>query len=332
MKKNKLNILIIIVLTIVVLYLSLKDDYNKILPLLFEVNLIWLFISYLFVLSYTFLKSIVTYNLINNFKEYSFIKTFKLQFMTFFFNAITPFSSGGQPFQVYVLNKDNVSLPSATNIIVQETIVHQIALSIVILITYILNCLFNFYDLNITMKLLLVISFFINAIVIVFLIVLSHGKNIDNTLGKFIINLLYKLKIIKNKEEKIKKWETSIGEFNIASKKLLANKSKFIKLIVLNTIALISLYIVPLVILFSLGNYNSFNGLTAIVLTSFISIICSYVPLPGGSLGQEYLFTMLFSQYIFNPILTSLMLLWRLITYYLPMIIGALIFNINKKN
>ena len=120
MKKSKLNILIIIVLTIVVLYLSLKDDYNKILPLLFEVNLIWLFISYLFVLSYTFLKSIVTYNIINNFKEYSFIKTFKLQFMTFFFNAITPFSSGGQPFQVYVLNKDNVSLPSATNIIVRN--------------------------------------------------------------------------------------------------------------------------------------------------------------------------------------------------------------------
>jgi len=332
MKNKKLNIFIIAFLTLIVLYFSLKDDYQKIIPLLFEANIIWLFIAYLFVLSYTFLKSIVTHNIILSFKKFDFLKTFKLQLMTFFFNAVTPFSSGGQPFQIYVLNKNKISIASSTTIVLQETIIHQIAVSIMLIIAFVLNQIFNIYELNLTLLLFVIISFLINGIVVVFLIILSQGKKIDSIFGKAIINLLAKLKIINNKAEKLKKFENSVSEFTLASKKLLQNKSKFIKLIFINTVALFSLYLVPLLILFSLGNASSFNGIEAIVLTSFISIISCYVPLPGGSLGQEYLFALFFSKYIANPILTSVMLLWRLITYYVPMVVGAVIFNINKKD
>lgn len=332
MKRKSLNILVIILLTIIVLYFSLKDDYQRIIPLLFEANLIWLIIAYLFVLSYTFLKSVVTNSIINDFKEYGIIETLKLQLMTFFFNAITPFSSGGQPFQVYVLNKKGISLTASTNIVVQETIIHQIAVSVVLLITIFLNYILNIYNLNFTTTLLVLLSFAFNAIVVVSLIILSRGKKIDSIFGKFFINLLSKLRIIKNKEEKLQKWDKSVTEFNEASKRLLKSKKRFIGLILINTIAIISLYLTPLVILFSLGNFTAFNGIVSIVLTSFVSIICCYVPLPGGSLGQEYLFALFFDSYIGNPILTSLMILWRLITYYVPMIIGAFIFNINKKH
>ena len=83
------------------------------------------------VLSYTFFKSLVTYNIINSFKKFEFKKTFFIQIITFFFNAITPFSSGGQPFQVYMFNKSGNSLIDSTNTVVQETIIHQIALLVV---------------------------------------------------------------------------------------------------------------------------------------------------------------------------------------------------------
>ena len=69
----------------------------------------------------------------------------------------------------------------------------------------------------------------------------------------------------------------------------------------------------------------------AIVLVSFISIISSYVPLPGGIGGQEYLFILMFGVYVNQPLLSSLMIMWRFITYYLPMIVGAVIFNIKNK-
>lgn len=332
MKNKKLNICIIILLTVIVLYFSLKDDYQKIIPLLFETNIIWLFIAYFFVLSYTFLKAVVTHNIILGFKKFNFIKTFKLQLMTFFFNAVTPFSSGGQPFQIYVLNKNKISLATSTTIVLQETIIHQISVSIMLIITYILNQIFNIYELNFTLLLFIILSFSINSILMILLVILSQGKKIDNVFGKVIINILAKLKIINDKEEKLKKWETSVSEFTVASKKLLQDKPKFIKLIFLNIVALFSLYLVPLLILFSLGNVTAFNGIEAIVLTSFVSIISCYIPLPGGALGQEYLFVLFFSKYVTIPLLTSLMLLWRFITYYVPMVIGAVIFNVSKKD
>ena len=112
---------------------------------------------------------------------------------------------------------------------------------------------------------------------------------------------------------------------------LLKNKKRFIKLILINCLAFLCLYIVPLTILFSFGNYNSFDGIIAITLVSFISIISSYIPLPGGMGGQEYLFILLFGVYVNQPLLSSLMIMWRFITYYLPMITGSIIFNIKNK-
>ena len=139
MKNKLINIIIIIVLTLVVLYFSLKDNYNEIITLLLNADIRWLFIGYLFVLSYTFFKTIITNDIINKFRTYGFIKTFSLQIMTFFFNAVTPFSSGGQPFQIYVLKKNNVPISDGTNIIMQESIIHQIAIIVVGIITLSLN-------------------------------------------------------------------------------------------------------------------------------------------------------------------------------------------------
>ena len=159
---------------------------------------------------------------------------------------------------------------------------------------------------------------------------ISHSNKIDKLITKYIVKLLTFLRIIKNKDI-LNKLHNTIDNFNYNSKILLKDKKRFIKLILINCLALLCLYVVPLTILFSFNNYVSFDGMIAIVLVSFISIISSYVPLPGGIGGQEYLFVLMFGVYVNQPLLSSLMIMWRFITYYLPMIVGAVIFNIKNK-
>ncbi len=331
MKKRTLNLLIIVIFTLIVLYFSLKDNYHEIITSILNADIRWLFISYLLVLSYTFLKAIVTNNIINNFKGYGIKKTFSLQLMTFFFNAVTPFSTGGQPFQVYVLKKNKLTLSEGTNVVIQESIIHQIAIIIVGFLTIIINQIFKICPIDGIIFILLIVGFLANLLVLVLLFVVSYGKKIDKLLIGWVVNLLTFFKIVKDKEKQTKKLNKSIENFNVNARLLISNKKKFIKLILLNCLAFMCLYIVPLTVLFSLGNYNSFDGVTAIVLVSFVSIISSYVPLPGGIGGQEYLFVTLFGFYLQKPLLSTLMLLWRFITYYLPMIVGAIIFNIKQK-
>ena len=331
MKSKFINIIIIVVLTLFVLYFSLKDYYSEIITSLFNADIRWLLVSYLFVLSYTFFKTVITNDIINKFTKYSFLKTFSLQIMTFFFNAVTPFSTGGQPFQIYVLNKNNVSLPQGTNIIIQESIVHQIAIILVGFLAIILNLILGICKIEGVVLWFLIIGFLANVLILFLLFIVSYSKKINKSLIKIVINLLTFLQLIKKKNELINKLNKKIEDFTNNSKILLKDKKRFVKLIIINCIALFCLYIVPLTILFSLGDYSSFDGMTAIILVAFISIISSYIPLPGGMGGQEYLFILLFDLYIDKPLLSSLMLLWRFITYYLPMIIGAVIFNIKQK-
>ncbi len=330
MKKKFINIILIIIFTLIVLYFSLKDNYDEIIELLLNSDIRWLFIGYLFVLSYTFLKSVVTNDIINKFKKFDMKKTFDLQLMTFFFNAITPFSTGGQPFQVYTLKKNKLSLSDGTNVIVQESIIHQIALIVVGFLAIIVNEIFDIYKFEGIILTFLILGFGLNILVIFLLFLISHSNKIDKLITKYIVKLLTFLRIIKNKEI-LNKLHNTIDNFNYNSKILLKDKKRFIKLILINCLALLCLYVVPLTILFSFDNYVSFDGMIAIVLVSFISIISSYVPLPGGIGGQEYLFILMFGIYVNQPLLSSLMIMWRFITYYLPMIVGAVIFNVKNK-
>lgn len=328
---KKRNIIIIFLLTLLVLYFSLKDNYLGIIELLKDINVLWFIVSYLLVLSYTFFKSIVTNTLILQYKPFKFIKTFIMRLIIFFFNAVTPFCTGGEPFQVYMLNKNNLTVVEATNTTIQETIIHQLSLMIVGIITIILNKIFKICDLNGFLYTFLIVGFLANLLVVSLLFLLSYNKKLSKIITNIVFKVLLLFKVIKNKEEKMKNLEDSLINFHKNSNLLLKDKRKFISLIILNSLAFVCLYLVPLTLLFSFNRFSDFNAITSIVIVSFVTIISSFVPLPGGTIGQEYVFITLFSIYINEPLLSSLMLIWRFTTYYLPLIIGAIIFNVKKE-
>lgn len=324
---KKRNVILLLILTILILYFNLKNNFIEVLNAILNVNIFWIIISYLLVLSYTFLKSVTTQNIINKFNKMPFRKTFLIQMVTFFFNAVTPFSSGGQPFQVYMFNKSGNSIIDSTNIVIEETIIHQISLVLVGFLTLLLNLFFNVCKLNKFLYIILILGFCINVIIIVLLLIISNAKKLD----KILINLMIKFVSFFKKVDNQEKIYNSIEKFNTNSKILLKDKYRFIKLVCINSFALICLYLVPLTLLFSFNDYTSFNGFISIVIVSFTSIISSFIPLPGGVVGQEYIFKTLFSSYINDPLLSTLMIIWRFITYFLPLIVGAIIFNLKQK-
>src|SRR5699024_4958090 len=92
---------------------------------------LWFLVGVGLVFVYLFLRSVEICCTIQKFKpSYTFRKAFRLMLVTQFFNAVTPFSSGGQPFQVYTLKKDGLRVTDGTNVIIQNFIVYQVALVI----------------------------------------------------------------------------------------------------------------------------------------------------------------------------------------------------------
>lgn len=334
-KKSKFkalfNIFIFVIVAIIVLYFSLKDNYQEIINGLLNASLIWIIVAILLVIGYWFFKSLIFYSFTRKFdKNYSFAKAFKLQLVTNFFNAVTPFSSGGQPFQVYTLKKQGITLSSSTNIIIQNFIVYQIALVILGIASIIANQIFHlFQDVGI-IKNLVTLGFIINTLVIIGLFIVAFAKKLNKLIIQWIINLLNKMKIIKQKDKTIDNWNNYINNFHAGAKILVENKLFFLQNILFAMVALICLYLVPVVLLYSTGDYTSFNGLMSIVACAYVMLIGSFVPIPGGTGGLEYGFIAFFGNFLTGSNLRVIMILWRFITYYFGMIIGAIAINIKK--
>ena len=102
-------------------------------------------------------------------------------------------------------------------------------------------------------------------------------------------------------------------------------------MILANFIGLVCLYLVPLAILYATGDYTSFNGLQSVVASAYVMLIGSFVPIPGGTGGLEYGFINFYGNFIKGSVLTAIMITWRFITYYIPMIIGAIAVNAKKR-
>lgn len=331
-KKSILNIFILLLITGFVLYFSLKDDFHNIIHEIITLNPIWFLIAIFFVCCYWIFKAVEVHQVIRDFKpDYTFKQTLRLTLSTQFFNAITPFASGGQPFQIYMLNKSGVKLTDSTNIIIQNFIVYQIPLVCLGVFAIISNQFCHFFKEVNFLKYLVTLGFIINTLVIVGLFIIAFAKKINKKIMHIIVHILGKCHILKNPDQRQQEFEEYINRFHAGAKLLFKNRKQFLSSIFYNLIALICLYLTPLALLFAMGDYASMNVFNVLVTSAYVMLIGSFVPIPGGTGGLEYGFIAFFGNFVVGSKLHAVMLLWRAITYYLGLVVGAVAFNIKER-
>jgi uncharacterized protein (TIRG00374 family) len=329
---SKLNIVILIVLSFLVLYFSLKDDFVGIIQTIMDINFWWFFIGVILMFGYWFFRSLAFHRLVLKFdSNYDFKRTFGLIMLTQFFNGITPFATGGQPLVAYTLKKDGLKVEDSTNIVVQDFITYQIALIILGIIAILYNYLFNIFIKVQFLKEIVLIGFIVNVAVVLGLFMVAFARKFNQTTVKFAIKIMNKLKIVNDREKLIDKWEKKINDFHDGASILMEDKKHFAMNILINIFAMISLYAIPLAILFSMRDYHSLNIVTAIVSSAYVMLVSSFIPSPGSVGGIEFAFVAFFSNFVKGNILSAMMLLWRVLTYYLGLTIGAIVFNVWRK-
>lgn len=329
--KKIVNVLIILLATSLVLYFALKDDYETILNVMFSIDKRWLLIGFSLIMGYWFFQSIVLWKITKNFKEsYRMRSAMKLILQTTFFNAVTPFATGGQPYQIYSLRKEKIKITDSTNISIECFIVYQIALVTLGLIAIISNYYYNFFPDNVVLERLVTLGFIINFFVIVALFLLTFTKKLSHIIMRIVVSILNKLKIVKNKEHTIEKFENYIREFHKGAKILLDKKGEFATMIFFELISFLCLYLVPFALICGV-NITGVNPLVVIITSAYVMLIGSFVPIPGGTGGLEFGFLAFFGSIIVGSKLKAVMLLWRFITYYFGMMIGGILLMFRRK-
>ena len=298
MKNIKKNTIILFIITLIILYIVLKDDLPKVIKALSTMDYKYILVAIIVYLLSICFKAYATYKTVNDSKKITLKEAIKHNIITQFFNGI---------------------------------IFYQTALVIFGFIAVGYNWIFHIFPKVTFLRKLVLLGFSINILVAVALFIITFSKKLTHKIMSFLIKLLSKIKIIKNKEKIIDNWNTKLEEFHTSAKKLRKRRGLFYIGVLSNIISLVLLYSVPIFILFSLHDYTSMNIMETITSSAYVLLIGAFVPIPGASGGIEYGFMQFFGNFLNKKIITTMLLMWRFITYYLGMILGAMALSFEKK-
>lgn len=330
-KNIKKNTIFLLLITTIIIIMVLKDDFTNITVTLASMDYTYILLAVFFFFLSICIKGYVSYIIVDNKEKISLKEAIKHNFITQFFNGITPFSTGGQPMEIYMLTKHNIKLSAATSITIQNFIFYQIALVIYGMLAVLYNSIFHLYPNIPILRNLVLIGFIINTVVAIILFLITFSEKSTKRLIHILIKVLSKIKLLKDYHKKINYIDNKIEEFHTSTRQLRKRKTLFIKGVILNLISLTCLYIIPLFIVYSLNDFTSVNVADTLTSSAYILIMGAFIPIPGASGGIEYGFIKFYGNFLTQHTVKAVLLIWRFITYYLGMILGAIIFSLEKK-
>lgn len=305
------------------------NDFEGIVEVLKTTNVKYLMFAILLLLVYAILYPITLCILTRTKKcKISMLNTYLIGSTEHFFNGITPFATGGQPFQVYAYNRLGVKPADSTGILMMNFIIFMIVTNI-----YALASLFYYPQLaqNISnLNAMVIIGFAINFFVLIFLISVATTKRIRIWLEKILIWLCRFKWLKKFVEPNIPKFNDYCYQAQGAFKELWHHKGAFLSCFVIKFITMGVYYAITFFILKALNVDVGPDKLVFIICsTAFAITMCVFIPTPGGSGGIEFAFKSIFQAVavgITAEVAMGGMLLWRLLSYYLMMLLSFFIY------
>lgn len=332
MKKFKKNGIILLLISAFLLWYILKDNYVSTIKILSTANLWWITLGIISFVIYFVIETCVFKLIINQSHDhYSMKRALKICIMTKFFNGITPFASGGQPLQVYELNKDGIKPTKGTLIVVEQFILFQMAVVILAFTSLVLNDIFDVIHAEAFLNRLTIFGFVINIALLGAVLFLCTNIKFSKRIINFFIRLFFRFKIVKDKKKTMEKWNGMCDEYYQGYLDLINNKNLIITCLLLELLCLIFMFFVPYCVFMAIGFEGMLTKFISVMIAIYAFFVGSFIPMPGGSGGIEYAFIGFYSFYVGSSFLSPALIVWRFITYYLPTIIGGIVFNINNR-
>lgn len=321
------NFALIILIGVLVVYVVLKDNGIQILSMIKRLD----FNAFLILIFCTVFYQLIIGKIITELcrtvkKDYKLFQGFVNATVAGLFQGITPSATGGQFAQIYVFKKQGIDFSDAAGILWLDFIVYQssfVAFTLIMIL-----CKFRYFIGTYREYMgLVIIGFLINGSVIISLMLMVLLPSVYKWISHQGIDLLVKMKAVKDKEASIKKLDGRLAEFERGINRLKSNGRLILKLIFLNIIRLAFYYSIPSICATLLGIEVSFTlYIDMIVLASFVSLVNAFNPLPGASGGMEAMYLIMFSHPLGNYEAISTMFLWRMTSFYFVLILGILAF------
>lgn len=325
MKKNIINILII-AFTAIALFLLVffTNGIDELLDILVNMKHYWIAVAFGCMLVYWLSDALILYLLSKGlFEKQRLLNTLKITMVGQFFNAVTPFATGGQPAQAYVMVKDGISVGHAASVLIIRSILYQVILAIYTLLVVILKASFfiskipHFFAMYI-------VGFLLNMTVITLYILFVFNRAAAHKIIMGLFQWLKKFRFLKKLEKYQHKLETELESFSQGAVVVKNNLGLVLKTVMIQIAQLTFYFSIPYFIFLAVET-REVNAWDMIGVQAIVTMITLLIPSPGASGGAEGTGYLFFSMFFRANLVIPVILLWRIITYYSSLAFGGLV-------
>lgn len=264
------------------------------------------------------------------YKNLKFSEAVKIGLLGQFWGAVTPSSTGGQPMQIYCLSKKGIDVGYSTSRLMQKFLIFQITMTAfsIIAVSFKFNIFAELLSTPVSIA-FVAVGFLTQLIVTVGFIIFSFNQKLTAKIITFFTKVLHKLRFIKNIDEKKASIEKQLSLFHLSNKTIYSDKGLLVFSIIVTVIQLLAMFTVPYCIYkgFALSGTSPVDMICG---QAIVNLVSGMIPIPGASGAAEVGFVTLLSLFFTPQTIKSATLIWRIITYYLTILISAPFAYLNK--
>ncbi len=329
LKKNILFLITVIFsIGFLIFAMRTEDGIKNLRHVLFHLQPVWLGWIAVGILAGWLLEGYVLHLFCRHLnKDWTFGQSFYVGMVGLFYSALTPFSMG-EPMEVYNMTKMGMDVGAASSIIAVKSLVHH-AVTFVYSLVLIAFELHYFQSSVSNFSFITIFGLLTNSIFIFFVLMFMINERFTNSLLEAVARFLDKIKMHKLSQKIYNKVHEELLIFHDSSKTM--GKSYPLYLVTI----LLTLVQITIASLISYFVYRSFNlrgvsVFTMVAADTFVTMVASFVPLPGSSGGAEGGFYLFFREFFGASIIPAIAL-WRISTLYVNILLGGIIVYIGRK-
>lgn len=324
-KQTIRNLIVFILLICLTFFLIFKDEnIPEILKIATNVDQKYILIAILAMFVFILCETLNIGRVLKELGEKSnFIKNIKYTLIGFFFSAITPAASGGQPMEIYYMHKEDIKVANST----LALLIHLWSFQIITISFGIISTILNFEVVKGGLIYLVILGIMLNSIALTLLAISIFSKKLSEGVIKAAVKIL-KLFKIKNIEEKQEKLEAELEKYQESAKYIKAHKLIMLKTLITTVVQIIVYYSIPYWVYRSFG-FCQYNIFQIIILQAVLYATVSGIPSPGAVGVSEGGFIEIFKNVFPNTMISGAILLNRGISFYAFVLISGIVVIIN---
>ncbi len=311
-------------LIIITFYLLLRgQDPQKIVDTIRSLSYNYVILAILAMVIYLLLEALMI-NALTNLENAvtTLSKSLQYMFVGQFYSLITPFASGGQPMQFLMMMRDGVKPSLATAVLVNKFLYFQVGVTLYSIVLFLFNWQ-NLLTYFIATKGLIGIGITFNAVGLFLIIASIYNSHMIKGLVRAVAALMRRFNVAESRVEHFEiRWIKEIDDFATSTQLLMVHKDIVVKLTIMTLLQLTAFFGITYFIYRAFGQTDK-GFIEVIALQSILYMSISLIPAPGSAGVAEGGFYMVFQSLFPIGTVTSAVLMWRGVTYYLNLMFSG---------